>query len=76
MEGPRRSRGNSTPGALQPFDPTAFGSRREVAPAFGSADDNRYLVGAVLADVLRQQLGDAGFEALEAVRRTSVAFRR
>jgi hypothetical protein len=76
MEGPRRSRGNSTPGALQPFDPTAFGSRREVAPAFGSADDNRYLVGAVLADVLRQQLGDAGFEALEAVRRKSVAFRR
>ena len=75
MEGPRRSRGNSTPGALQPFDPTAFGSRREVAPAFGSADDNRYLVGAVLADVLRQQLGDAGFGALEAVRRKS-AFRR
>jgi hypothetical protein len=58
------------------FDPTAFGSRREAAPAFGSADDNRYLVGAVLADVLRQQLGDAGFEALEAVRRKSVAFRR
>ena len=29
----------------------------------------------MLADVLRQQLGDAGFEALEAVRRKSVAFR-
>ena len=49
-DGPRRSRGNSTPGgAQQPssFDTTcnttAFGSRREAAPAFGSADDNRYL---------------------------------
>jgi hypothetical protein len=79
MEGPRRSRGNSTPGGVQQpssFDPTAFVSRREAAPAFGSADDNRYLVGAVLVDELRQQLGDAGFESLEAVRRKSVAFRR
>ena len=57
-------------------DAYGFGASRDTPPTFGGQDDNRYLIGKILADVLRAQLGDAGFEQLEAVRRKSVAFRR
>jgi phosphoenolpyruvate carboxylase len=53
----------------------SFGGGKSV-PQLGSADDNRYLVGRIFADVLRSQLGDAVFEKIEAVRRKSVEFRR
>ena len=38
-------------------------------------EDTR-LLGRVLGDVLRAQLGDAGFERIEAIRQTAIGFRR
>jgi phosphoenolpyruvate carboxylase len=38
-------------------------------------EDTR-LLGRVLGDVLRAQIGDAGYERIEAIRRTAIGFRR
>ena len=38
-------------------------------------EDTR-LLGRVLGDVLRAQLGDAGFERIEEIRKTAIGFRR
>ena len=38
-------------------------------------EDTR-LLGRVLGDVLRAQIGDAGFERIEAIRQTAIRFRR
>ena len=38
-------------------------------------EDTR-LLGRVLGDVLRAQVGDAGYERIEAIRQTAIGFRR
>lgn len=38
-------------------------------------DDTR-LLGRILGDVLRDQTGEEGFERIETIRRTAIAFRR
>lgn len=43
---------------------------------FGSPDDMRHLIGRVLSDVLRSQVGEEGFNRLETIRKKSVAFHR
>jgi phosphoenolpyruvate carboxylase len=67
---------DTLPSPPTPSPANASGASSTEGTEFGSASETRRLIGRILADVLREQLGEDGFQRLEKIRLTAVAFRR